>query len=550
MIRDAEKRIGTVLNKYKIKDIVQKGGMGTVFLASHIALEKVVAIKIFHSHLADSRDLVRRFINEAKGTAKLRHRNIVDIIDIGIDPEGVPYFVMEYLTGETLKDRLKRKDTLSINESADIMIQVLTGLHVAHAAGIIHRDLKPGNIFINREADGSEIVKVLDFGVAKFQELRQDDKMELTADGTLIGTPSYMSPEQARGKKGGIGFRSDIYSCGLILYRCLTGINPFRGESQLETIQNIIHLDVPPPSFINEALPPVVDDVMLRAIAKDKNLRYKDCREFIENLRTFYDLSGVTPAECIAKIVSGDVKLQDIPSDIAEASGQMEADSFLSDASGETVTGVGVPIDDEKPMKAAGWKMPVLLVLLVAVSIIAAWSIFFRKDTASNEKASVEITPLPPLKTKGKEAGEPAVGGKGDEHGKAKDPGKSFINIRLTGLIEGATVSVDGETHEENPLKLEQSDEPVLVVVNFEGQEVYSKSIVPSGDEELRLVNLEKPKAIDKKRPDKSSSKAKDKKPVGDKQPDEPMEKAEKKEKAENKEKKDGAHKIFKDFPD
>ena len=521
--------------------------MGTVFLASHIALEKVVAIKIFHSHLAESRDLVRRFINEAKGTAKLRHRNIVDIIDIGIDPEGVPYFVMEYLTGESLKDRLKRKDILSIQEAADIMIQVLTGLHVAHAAGIIHRDLKPGNIFINREADGSEIVKVLDFGVAKFQELRQDDKMELTADGTLIGTPSYMSPEQARGKKGGIGFRSDIYSCGLILYRCLTGINPFKGESQLETIQNIIHLEVPPPSFINENLPPVVDDVMLRAIAKDKNARYKDCREFIENLRTFYDLSGVTPAECVAKIVSGEVTMQDIPpdiSDMAEASGRMEASSFLSGAGGETVTGVGVPIDDERPMKTAGWKIPMLLVLLVAVSIIAAWSVFFRKDNAFNEKVSMEITPLPPLKTGVKKAGGPAGGGKGDEYGREQDQGKSFINIRLTGLIEGATVSVDGETHEENPLKLERSDNPVLVVINYEGQEVYSKSIVPSSDEELRLVNPEKLKAVDGKRPDKSSSKAKDKKPARGKKPDEPGEKA------EEKEKKDGAHKIFKDFPD
>ena len=544
LIRDAEKRIGTVLNKYKIKDIVQKGGMGTVFLASHIALEKVVAIKIFHSHLADSKDLVRRFINEAKGTAKLRHRNIVDIIDIGIDPDGVPYFVMEYLTGETLKDRLKRKDILSVKESADIMIQILTGLHVAHAAGIIHRDLKPGNIFINREADGSEIVKVLDFGVAKFQELRQDDVMELTADGTLIGTPSYMSPEQARGKKGGIGFRSDIYSCGLILYRCLSGLNPFKGESQLETIQNIIHVEVPPPSFINENLPPVVDDVVLRAITKEKEARYRDCKEFIDNLKTFYDLSGVTPAESVAKIVSGDVKLQDISSDLVEASGRIEQSSFMSEASGETVTGVGVGIDDEKPQKTARWKMPVLMVLLIAVSVIAAWSIFLRKDNASREKTSVEIPPLPIANSEGEEAGKSTGAGREDDEGEAKDPEKSFINIRLTGLIEGATVSVDGETHEENPLKLQQSDKPVLVVVNYKGQEVFSKSIVPGADEEIRLEGLGKPKAADKKRPGKSSSMANDKKPAKDKKPDGH------KEKAGKKEKKDGAHKIFKDFPD
>ena len=283
--------LGKILgDRYRLEKVIATGGMGTVYRATHVALRRQVAVKIMIPQLALYKDQITRFLNEALGVASISHRNIVAIIDVGKTEDDLPYFVMEYLKGESLRTRMKLKTRLAVSEAAGIMTQALTGLSVLHHRKIVHRDMKPSNIFIVREEDGTDLVKLLDFGVSKFHILEGDKLTEFTTTGTILGTPSYMSPEQARGWKKEVDHRSDIYSCGVVLYRAVTGINPFKGENYNEAIGNILMTQAPSPSFFEKDVPVELDDVILKAMERDKARRYQTCEAFIAALEPFLKL--------------------------------------------------------------------------------------------------------------------------------------------------------------------------------------------------------------------------------------------------------------------
>lgn len=264
-----------VAERYLLLRRLASGGMGSVWVARHEQLEVEVAIKFMDSRLAASDVLRRRFAREAKAAAMLETRHVVRVLDYGVDGE-LPFIVMELLRGEDLRARLRRVGRTSLPEAARLLQQVARGLGRAHEAGIIHRDLKPANVFLAR-SDAEEVVKLLDFGVAK--QLAEDDA-NATQTGVLVGSPNYMSPEQARGHSTA-DHRSDLWSLGVVLFRCLTGRLPFQGANSADVLVKICTDPVPRASSLAPELPPAIDAFFDRALQRDPDARFGSLIELV-----------------------------------------------------------------------------------------------------------------------------------------------------------------------------------------------------------------------------------------------------------------------------
>ncbi|HND20249.1 MAG TPA: serine/threonine-protein kinase, partial [Acidobacteriota bacterium] len=238
-------------DKYRLEAKIGSGGMGEVYRATHIHIDTVFAIKVLHSDLVSDPFALARFRQEAKATAQIRHLNAVAVTDFGVSKEtGMVYLVMEFLEGENLRERMNRLP-LTYQEVFWLLSQACEGIHAAHQKGIIHRDIKPDNIFITQDSDGIEIVKVVDFGIAKLK--RQVEVNTLTGNNLVIGTPYYMSPEQAQVQP--LDARSDIYSLGVMTYEMLTGQVPFSDSSWISVVLKHVNDPVPPLRSLNPQIP-------------------------------------------------------------------------------------------------------------------------------------------------------------------------------------------------------------------------------------------------------------------------------------------------------
>jgi serine/threonine protein kinase len=269
--------------KYRALRKLGEGGMGIVYFAEHIDIKKKVAIKILHREHSSNPEFVARFQREAQAATKIRHPNIVDVTDFGETKDGLKFFVMEYLEGRSLADILAEKTFLPLPKAIKIITQVCKALHAAHSKGIIHRDLKPENIFLQKQEDGEEIVKLLDFGIAKITDIEPEAK-RLTRVGQIFGTPEYMSPEQAVGET--IDYRTDIYALGIIMYEMFSGRLPFEAPSAVEILTK--HIGEPPPPLrkqgSSERIHPAIEQIVLKCLAKDPKDRYSSTLEIIEDL--------------------------------------------------------------------------------------------------------------------------------------------------------------------------------------------------------------------------------------------------------------------------
>ncbi|HEX6790686.1 MAG TPA: protein kinase [Candidatus Krumholzibacteria bacterium] len=270
---------------YRILGTVASGGTAVLYRALQISLDRVVAVKRLHQHLTQDENFTRRFVLEAKAAASLDHQNIVRVIDFGIE-EGSYQMVMEYVEGESLKEVLDRWRPLRADLSLALVHQVCRGLEHAHAKGIVHRDIKPGNIMLTRAG----VAKITDFGLAK---LTQGNNVQTAAE-TILGTPLYMSPEQAFGES--VDQRSDLFSLGTVLYELLTGRQPFASENYMGVIQNIIHREIPAVRDLNEEVAPEVEAIVMRALAKDREARFSSAREFREAIEQAMGLDNLMRA--------------------------------------------------------------------------------------------------------------------------------------------------------------------------------------------------------------------------------------------------------------
>ncbi|HVL13567.1 MAG TPA: serine/threonine-protein kinase, partial [Gemmata sp.] len=262
---------------YEVEAVLGAGGMGVVFKARHLRLNRVVALKMaLAGAYAGARER-ERFQREAESIAALRHPNVVQIHDVG-DSHGKPYFTMEYVEGGSLAEKLAGTP-LPVRDAAALLADLAAAVHAAHASGIVHRDLKPANILL--AADGTP--KISDFGLAR----RLGGEAGLTRTGTALGTPSYMAPEQAKGTTGAVGPSADIYALGAILYEALTGRPPFRAESGAETVHQLLTQDPVPPSRLNGKVPRDLETICLKCLSKDPRGRYGTADASADDLNRF-----------------------------------------------------------------------------------------------------------------------------------------------------------------------------------------------------------------------------------------------------------------------
>jgi serine/threonine protein kinase len=282
-------RVGTVLGSYRLTRRIGRGGMGAVYLGEHPRIGSKVAIKLLHHRYARDPVVVERFFNEARAVNLIGHENIVRISDFATAPDGCPYFVMEHLEGEPLGARVGRPMPLA--QAGPVLMQAADGLQAAHDVGIIHRDLKPDNIFLVCERRRSDVVKVLDFGVAKLTRAAPTPLRTLT--GVVIGTAHYMAPEQAAGELARIGPGTDIYALGVILFQLSTGRLPFENDSFAG--QLVAHMTRPPPQprAINPDIPEDLERFILRCLAKEPSERPTSMMQFQFELGAVLDGHGL-----------------------------------------------------------------------------------------------------------------------------------------------------------------------------------------------------------------------------------------------------------------
>ena len=271
--------IGETLGKYQVVEHLGRGGMAEVYKAYQPALERWVAIKVLHAFLAVEKDFLTRFQREARAVAALRHPNIVQVYDFDYDQtRRVYYMVMEFIDGPTLKERLRDLEAqgawMEIEEAARVTAAVADALDYAHRRGMVHRDVKPANIMFNSEGQ----VILTDFGIARMVNLSG-----VTASGAVVGTPAYISPEQGLGRAG--DERSDIYSLGVVFYQLLTGVLPFEADTPMGVVLKHINDPLPAPRSIRPDLPPHLEEILFRVLAKEPDHRYQTAAEFARELR-------------------------------------------------------------------------------------------------------------------------------------------------------------------------------------------------------------------------------------------------------------------------
>ncbi len=327
-------------DRYEILKNIGEGGMANVYLAQDAILDRLVAIKVLRGDLANDEKFVRRFQREALAASSLSHPNIVEMYDVGED-DGNYYIVMEFVEGKTLKQLIKKRDHLTIEEVVDIMLQITDAMATAHDALIIHRDLKPQNIMIKE--DGG--IKITDFGIAMALNSTQ-----LTQTNSVMGSVHYLPPEQASGK--GATLKSDIYSLGIMMYELVTGRLPFKGENAVEIALKHLKDELPSVKEIDPNVPQSIDNIIRKAAAKNPKNRYNNAREMYEDLNT-----------CLNKERLNEPK-RELKHDNLDAS-----DTKILELAGDVENSIVKQVmeDDKKEGKNLGWLFIILGVLFLGV---------------------------------------------------------------------------------------------------------------------------------------------------------------------------------------
>ena len=364
--------------KYRLLRVLGQGGMGTVYEARHEVIGQRFAIKFMHPELAERPEVLARFKREAQAAGALENENIAAVTDFGVAEDGAPYIVMEFLQGEDVAGLLTRLGALPVPRAVYAIIQACRGLEAAHAQGIIHRDLKPENLFVTKRGDGSDLIKVLDFGIAKLRV--GGDSASSTRTGMTLGTPYYMPPEQARGQKD-IDQRADIYALGVILYELLSGQKPHNGDGYNAIMYQILTQAPTRIETLRPNLPQGLADVVHKAMAFEPNDRFQRASEFASVLAPFAG-RAITPVDSgerpafLAASRATDLQTALTPPDL-EAT--VYSPAVTSNASGRSGTPVTQPA--KSPKRTRLWLLAGVVLLVSG----AAAKFLYRPAAAEPE---------------------------------------------------------------------------------------------------------------------------------------------------------------------
>jgi serine/threonine protein kinase len=469
--------VGNILDgRYKVLKRIGEGGMGIVYEALHVSIEKKVALKVLRDDFSSRPEVVERFRQEAKSASRIGHEHIVDISDFGETPGGQSYFVMEMLVGEDLAGVLSRERTLAVRRAARILVQCCKALGAAHSKGIVHRDMKPENIYMVRRDDDHDFVKIVDFGIAKMSDIDTPGApgRKLTKTGMIFGTPEYMSPEQAAGKS--LDHRVDIYALGVILFELLTGRVPFVGDTFMGVLTQ--HMFEPPPPLreVHSAtdVPSEVEAIIYKALAKDPNARFQSMDEMARALAQTIDPGAqgtFPPAADTLRGIGDPVKSQGRGPRVFEPAAATQFEVAYSEASPET----------KKSNKG-------LFAVLggVALAVFAAGALYVASNRTPEvppaRPAGIATTPTPPVTP---EPTPPVIP-------VATDPPvvePTRVTVRVTTNPVGAEIEVEGRglVCSASPCEISSGANETITVVAKKGRATVSRQITPSADFDLDL---------------------------------------------------------------
>jgi len=458
--------INQTIGNYRVSRLLGEGGMGVVYLAQHPVIGRKVAIKLLHVALARDQDIVSRFFNEARAIHMIAHANIVEILDFGQTTDGQPYFIMEFLEGEALSEAVAR-GPMTPEEVEAIGIQMCRALWAAHAKGIVHRDLKPHNVQLVPRPEGTPLVKILDFGVAKILASPDGAQSVKTRTGSLMGTPLYMSPEQCKGA-GTLDHRTDIYSLGVMLFEMLSGRPPFVAEGVGELFAK--HMLEEPPQLIDLApgTPPHMAAAVMKALYKEPRDRFQSMDEF-------------------RKALVGEVKLTSAPArSTAVRASSVSSTQTLSPKTSTTLSSASSEIDDAlTPASGRNWKVLAALGVAAAIGGIALLVVPKGHDKPASIPQAAAPAPAPPV------APPPPVA--------PVAPAAKTVTLRFEAEPSGAHVFTmkdgkrDGKDLGEIPVELQlpKGAEPSAYLFRLAGYREVALNAKPNADRTLH-VSLEK----------------------------------------------------------
>ncbi len=482
--------VGQVVdNKYKLIRLLGEGGMGAVYEAEHILIRRRCAVKFLHPEIARNQDIVRRFIQEAQAAAAIGHKGIIDIYDVGTTQGGATYIVMEYLDGASLAERLEGGKRLAPAAAAEVAVQALGALAFAHKQGIVHRDIKPDNLFLTQQPGLATAVKVLDFGIARMRD-PAEPQGRMTATGALLGTPYYMAPEQARGVTD-VDHRIDIYAMGVVLYEAVTGRVPFEGQNVAQIMFNVLTTPLVRPRQIDPSIPERLEAVILKAMERDRDVRYQSAEDMIRDLLPLLD------AEARAR---AGVALKDSDALRAPAGGTGGSDprkTATPAAAGDDAP-IDLPRGRPKVAIAAAVAGVAIAAAAAALLVLAPWKESEPRGAAAPAAAvqdAAGVLPPPvveaaspdaPLPSDAVETATAEVGPIAQPAGDpAVAPLPGPVTIAVKDLPAGAVVLFGGVVMPDVPFKAAPGATPIELEIRVPGYEPYKAAVTPDRDTEV-----------------------------------------------------------------